>query len=131
MLVARRAAPGGCLLAFGFHFALAMDPGDVVFNFSAALVALFFLFLPDRFPPGALFDAGAASSDMGVPAQPAACGLCPGRVVYVLTPALFASLIFRQAIATGLTQEASRAVWVVYAGFVLRHVSGDGSVATT
>ena len=48
---ARRApvAAGGLLLAFAFHFALAMDPGDVVFNFSAILLAFFFLFLPDEF----------------------------------------------------------------------------------
>ncbi len=49
MLIARGLRLAGLLLAFGFHFALAMDPGDVVFNFSAALIALFFLFLPDDF----------------------------------------------------------------------------------
>ena len=49
MLVVRRWRLAGVLLAFAFHFALAMDPGDVVFNFSAILLAFFFLFLPDDF----------------------------------------------------------------------------------
>ena len=49
MLVVRRWRLAGVLLAFAFHFALAMDPGDVVFNFSAILLAFFFLFLPDEF----------------------------------------------------------------------------------
>ncbi len=36
-----------------------------------------------------------------------------------MIPALFACLIFRQAIATGLTFEASRVVWVLYAAVVI------------
>jgi hypothetical protein len=118
MLVVSGFRLAGLLLAFGFHFALAMDPGDVVFNFSAALLALFFLFLPDNF-------AQVLSSTLAplrrVWQHP------PGRAVwfvsrlcvYLLVPVLFASLIFRQDIAMGLTHETSRAVWVPYAGFVL------------
>ena len=40
MLVVRRWRLAGLLLAFAFHFALAMDPGDVVFNFSAILLGI-------------------------------------------------------------------------------------------
>jgi hypothetical protein len=116
MLVLSGLRLAGLLLAFGFHFALAMDPGDVVFNFSAALIALFFLFLPLDFPQ-------ALSSTLApfrrIWHHPNRFMWSVSRVVvYLLVPALLASLIFRQAIATGLTQEASRAVWVVYAGFI-------------
>jgi hypothetical protein len=118
MLILRGLRLAGLLLAFGFHFALAMDPGDVVFNFSAALIALFFLFLPDDFSQRLSLTLAPLRRAWLQP---------PNRLVwfvsracvYLLTPALFASLIFRQAIATGLTQEASRVVWVVYAGLVL------------
>jgi hypothetical protein len=117
MLVMSGLRLAGLLLAFGFHFALSMDPGDVVFNFSAALTGLFFLFLPRDFPQALSSTLAPRRSMWRHP---------PGRllwfvsrvIVYLGVPALLASLIFRQAIATGLTQEASRAVWVVYAGFV-------------
>jgi hypothetical protein len=118
MLVAGGLRLAGLLLAFGFHFALAMDPGDVVFNFSAALIALFFLFLPDDFPQ-ALSSTLAPLRRAWQHPPNRGVWLVSRLCVYLLIPALFASLIFRQAISTGLTYEASRAVWVAYAGFVL------------
>ena len=59
MLVVRRWRLAGVLLAFAFHFGLAMDPGDVVFNFSAILLAFFFLFLPDDFASSLATTLGA------------------------------------------------------------------------
>ncbi len=117
MLVARGLRLAGLLLAFGFHFALAMDPGDVVFNFSAALIALFFLFLPEDFVV-ALSSTLTPLRRMWLDqSQWLAWGMSRATV-YLLLPALFATLIFRNAIATGLTYEASRAVWVVYSSFI-------------
>ena len=118
MLVLRGLRLAGLLLAFGFHFALAMDPGDVVFNFSAALIALFFLFLPDDFSQRLSVTLAPLRRAWLQPPNRLAW-VVSRACVYVLTPALFASLIFRQAIATGLTFEASRNLWVVYAGAVI------------
>ena len=117
MLVVRRWRLAGLLLAFAFHFSLAMDPGDVVFNFSAALLAFFFLFMPDDFAAS----IASTLSDMRhrtlrlLRLHPVAA---KGLLFAVATP-LLAALIFRAAIATGLTFEASRNVWVVYAGAIL------------
>ena len=118
MLVARGLRLAGLIIAFGFHFALAMDPGDVVFNFSSMLLALFFLFLPDDFshhvsstlaPLRRWWDAASAPGP----------GWLAGRLfAYVCVPLLMPALIFRDAIDTGMTHEASRLGWVVYAGFV-------------
>lgn len=118
MLVARGLRLAGLLLAFGFHFALAMDPGDVVFNFSAALLALFFLFLPDNFSQS-LRSTLAPLRRAWLQPPNRLVWFLSRTSVYLLASVLFASLIFRQAMATGLTQEASRAVWVVYAGLIL------------
>jgi hypothetical protein len=117
MLVVSGSRLAGLLLAFGFHFALAMDPGDVVFNFSAALIGLFFLFLPDGFP-SALSSTLAPIRRFWHHPPGRAVWLVSRIVVFLGVPALFACLIFRQAIATGLTQETSRAVWVLYAAFI-------------
>ncbi|MEQ1896927.1 MAG: hypothetical protein ABL971_05990 [Vicinamibacterales bacterium] len=118
MLVARRLRLAGLLLAFGFHFALAMDPGDVIFNFSAILLALFSLFLPN--------DSAQALYSTLAPLR-RAWRRPPNRIVwlgaracvYLMLPTLLAALIFRGAIPTGLTREAARGAWVLYAGFVL------------
>ena len=118
MLIARGLRLAGLLLAFGFHFALAMDPGDVVFNFSTALIALFFLFLPDDFSQRLSSTLAPLRRAWLQPPNRLAWFLSRA-CVYVLIPALFACLIFRQAIATGLTFEASRGVWVVYAAAVI------------
>jgi hypothetical protein len=114
MLVLRPLRLVGLLLAFAFHFTLAMDPGDVVFNFSAILLALFSLFLPHDFP--------AALSATLEPLRRAwrADGLSRRLRLTVQTAArlsvamLLAALVFRHAIATRLTSEAARGVWVVY-----------------
>jgi hypothetical protein len=117
MLVVRRWRLAGLLLAFAFHFALAMDPGDVVFNFSAILLAFFFLFLPDEFA------ASVATTLRTVRHRVARISrVSPNAVksaVFAVAAPLLAALIFRDAIATGLTFEASRNVWVVYAAVIL------------
>jgi hypothetical protein len=117
MLVVRRWRLAGVLVAFAFHFALAMDPGDVVFNFSAILVAFFFLFLPDDFaaPLAATLNELRHRVHGVLRVSP---GVLKGVLLAVVAP-LLAVLIFRDAIATGLTFEASRIAWVVYAGAVL------------
>jgi hypothetical protein len=117
MLVVRRWRLAGVLLAFGFHFALAMDPGDVVFNFSAILLAFFFLFLPDEF-------AASVASTLGEFRRRALRALRVNPVVvksvlFAVVAPLLLVLIFRDATATGLTFEASRNAWVVYAGAIL------------
>jgi hypothetical protein len=117
LLVVKQWRLAGILLAFGFHFALAMDPGDVVFNFSAILLAFFFLFLPDEF-------AGSVMVTLTTVRRRIFEGLHVSPVVFksaalALVAPLLAVLIFRDATATGLTFEASRNVWVVYAGVVL------------
>jgi len=117
MLVARRLRIAGLVLAFGFHFALAMDPGDVVFNFSAALIALYFLFLPDDFPVALSATLAPLRRAWRDPSH-RLTRVVSRAFVYLCLPALFASLIFRAAIATGLTYEASRVVWVVYSAFI-------------
>jgi hypothetical protein len=119
MLIVARWRLTGLFVAFLFHFALAMDPGDVVFNFSAILVALFFLFLPDDFP-------GALSSTLA-PVHHWWRNMLASRwlqwtaqaILFVVVAAVFAAIIFRGALATGLTQETARAIWVVYAAFIL------------
>jgi len=112
LLVVRRFRLAGVLLAFAFHFALAMDPGDVVFNFSAILLALFFLFLPEDF-------AAAVGATLA-PLRRARAATHPAvkAAILILVAPLMAALIFRDAIATGMTFEASRKVWVLYAGVV-------------
>jgi hypothetical protein len=117
MLVVRPWRLAGLLLAFAFHFALAMDPGDVVFNFSAILLALFFLFLPDEFAASVATTLAALRRRVAglLRLSPAAV---KGLMLAVTVP-LLAVLIFRDGIATGLTFEASRNVWVVYAGVML------------
>ena len=125
MLIVRRWRLTGLFVAFLFHFALAMDPGDVVFNFSAILVALFFLFLPEDFPE-------ALSSTLA-PVRRWWRNVLVSRwlqrtaqaVLFVLVAALFAAIIFRGALATGLTQETPRALWVLYSALIL------GSFLTT
>jgi hypothetical protein len=117
MLVVRRWRLAGLLLAFAFHFALAMDPGDVVFNFSAILLAFFFLFLPDEFAASVATTLSAVRSR--VLRMPHLNTIAVKGAALALTAPLLAALIFRDAIATGLTFEASRNVWVVYAGVVL------------
>ena len=119
MLVVRRLRIAGLFLAFVFHFALAMDPGDVVFNFSAMLLALFFLFLPESFA-GIVSAALLPLRRWWAEARLLSLSWLAGRsIAYVIAPALFAVLIFRTAIPTGLTYETSRRVWVAYSGFVL------------
>jgi hypothetical protein len=117
MLVVRRWRVAGLLLAFAFHFALAMDPGDVVFNFSAILIAFFFLFLPDGFARsvGVTLNAVRIRVLRVTHLNPLAV---KGAAFAVAAPVL-AALIFRDAIPTGLTFEASRNAWVIYAAAIL------------
>jgi hypothetical protein len=119
MLVLRPLRLAGLLLAFAFHFTLAMDPGDVVFNFSAILLALFSLFLPHDFPAALsstleplrrAWRADGFSRSLRLTAQTA---------VRASVAALLAALVFRHAIATRLTSESARGVWVFYSAFVL------------
>jgi hypothetical protein len=117
MLVVRRWRLAGLLLAFAFHFALAMDPGDVVFNFSAILLALFFLFLPDGFAASVATTLSALRRRI-LPVPPLNPVAVKSAAFAVAAP-LLAALIFRDAIPTGLTFEASRNVWVVYAAAIL------------
>ncbi len=119
MLVVRRLRIAGLLLAFGFHFALAMDPGDVVFNFSAMLLALFYLFLPEGFSQS-LGGTLAPFHRWWTRLRPPQLQWIIARaIVFLAIPAIVIALIFRAAIPTGMTFEASRRVWVVYAAFAL------------
>ena len=119
MLVVRSLRVAGLFLAFVFHFALAMDPGDVVFNFSAMLLALFFLFLPETFSD-LLSSALLPLRRWWADARPLSPAWLVGRTIaYLIAPALVTVLIFRTDIPTGLTYETSRAVWVAYAAFAL------------
>ena len=117
MLIVRRWRLAGVLLAFAFHFALAMDPGDVVFNFSAILLAFFFLFLPDEFAASIATTLGSVRHR--VVGIRRVSPIAVKTAVFAVAAPLLAALIFRDAIATGLTFEASRNVWVVYAGVIL------------
>jgi hypothetical protein len=117
MLVVRRWRLAGVLLAFAFHFALAMDPGDVVFNFSAILLAFFFLFMPDTFAASVL--ATLATLRRRVFTVLGDNPVAFKSAALAVTAPVLAALIFREAIPMGLTFEASRNVWVVYAGIVL------------
>lgn len=116
MLIARRTRLMGLALAFCFHFALAMDPGDVVFNFSGILLAFFFIFMPDKFATS-IRAVLTTARQKWLPSG----GMPPlmRTAVIVPTALLLASLIFRNAIPTGWTFEESRAVWAVYAACVL------------
>ena len=117
MLVVRRFRLAGLFLAFVFHFALAMDPGDVVFNFSSILISLFFLFLPEESAPVILGLVSTVRdrvlSALRVPSTVAKIA------AFLIVAPLAAVLIFREGIPTGLTFESSRAVWVVYAAAIL------------
>ena len=117
MLVVRRWRLAGVLLAFGFHFALAMDPGDVVFNFSAILLAFFFLFLPDGFTASVATTLGALRSRLFDSRHVSPVVI--KSLAFAVSAPLLSVLIFRDATATGLTFEASRNVWVIYAGAIL------------
>ncbi len=117
LLVVRRWRLAGLLLAFGFHFALAMDPGDVVFNFSAILLAFFFLFLPDEFAASVAITLNTLRRRI-VEVLHVSPVVIKSVALAAVVP-LLAVLIFRDGIDTGLTFEASRNVWVVYAGSVL------------
>lgn len=116
MLVVRRWRLAGLLVAFFFHFGLAMDPGDVVFNFSAILLAFFFLFLPDDFASSVATTLGTVRRRVfeWLRVNP----LLLKTAVFAVVAPLLAALIFRDAIR-GLTFEASRNVWVIYAGSIL------------
>lgn len=95
MLLVRRLRVAGLLLAFAFHFLLAMDPGDVIYNFSAVLLALFFLFLPDDFPRAldrTLAPVRALWSRRGTNTL---AWLLTRAVLYLGMPALMFALIFR------------------------------------
>ena len=115
MLVVRRWRLAGLLLAFAFHFALAMDPGDVVFNFSGFCWRSL-SFSADGFAGSVATTLSALRRRVlrAVPLSPIAV---KGAALAVSAP-LLAALIFRDAIP-GLTFEASRNVWVVYAGVIL------------
>ena len=117
MLVVGRVRLAGLLLAFLFHFALAMDPGDVVFNFSSILIALFFLFLPESSAP-VILDVVTSLRDRLLSMLRAPRRAAKAAAFAVVAP-LAAVLIFREGIPTGLTFETSRAVWVVYAAAIL------------
>jgi hypothetical protein len=117
MLAVRRFRLAGLWMAFIFHFALAMDPGDVVFNFSAILIALFVLFLPEESAP-VIVETVTAGRDRVLSALRAPRAVAKAGAFAVVAP-LAAVLIFRDGIPTGLTFEASRAMWVVYAAAIL------------
>jgi hypothetical protein len=119
LLVVRGWRLAGLLLAFAFHFSLAMDPGDVVFNFSAILVAIFFLFLPDDFPEALGRTLSPLRSRLHAMSLHRVRYLALKTAGYIFVAALLALLIFRDAINTGLTFEASRVVWVAYAAFIV------------
>ena len=119
MLIVARWRLTGLVVAFLFHFALAMDPGDVVFNFSAILIALFFLFLPDDFPQA--LSATLAPLRRGWRNVLASRPLrwTAQAMLFVVVAVVFAAIIFRGSLAPGLTHETPRAIWVVYAAFIL------------
>jgi hypothetical protein len=117
MLVVRRFRLAGLWLAFLFHFALAMDPGDVVFNFSSILIALFFLFLPEE-SAIVILDTVTAARERVLSLLHAPRAVAKAAAFAVVAP-LALVLIFREGIPTGLTFEASRAAWVAYAAAIL------------
>ena len=117
MLVARGLRIAGLLLAFGFHLALALDPGDVVFNFSAMLLALYLLFLPDGFASATM--EALAPLRRWWDRAPGMLRLVGGSVIYVGVPAFIVLLIYRFDIPVGLTYRAARGAWVVYASLTL------------
>lgn len=117
MLVVRRLRLAGVWLAFVFHFALAMDPGDVVFNFSSILISLFFLFLPEE-SGAVILGVVTAFRDRTLAVLRASSFVAKTAVFLVVAP-LAAVLIFRDGIPTGLTFESSRAAWVVYAAAIM------------
>jgi hypothetical protein len=119
MLVVKGWRLAGLLLAFLFHFSLAMDPGDVVFNFSAILVAIFFLFLPDDFSDALAHTLSGIRRKWEAVSSHGSRRAVIKTIGFIVVAALLAPLIFREAIDTGLTFEASRGVWVLYAGFIL------------
>jgi hypothetical protein len=119
MLLVGRWRLAGLIVAFTFHFLLSMDPGDVIFNFSAMLIALYFLFLPEECA-SAIRQVLQPIRNRWARTQSAVLPRFVSRAaVYAVAPAVFAAIIFRRTLDNGLTAETGRVLWVAYALFVL------------
>lgn len=111
----------GVLIAFGFHFTLAMDPGEVVFNFTAMLLALYVLFLPAPFHNALASVLADGSRRWRQWRERVLLFVLTRAAAFVVLPLLLAGIIFRRDLHWGLTQEHGRLLWFGVAAVLLAY----------
>jgi hypothetical protein len=115
LLFSRRLWLAGIVIGIVFHTLLALEPGNVFFNFTTMLFALFFLFTPDNFIEALYETLASLNRFWTMVASHTLSRLLSRAVVYALIPALLFVLTFRRDLAPSLTSTHARIVWMVYA----------------
>lgn len=109
----------GLVAAIVFHFMLAVEPANVIFNFSAILLGFFVLFTPDGFPQALDAVLAPVRRRWDLAGSRTGTWLVTRGLAFVAVPALVVILIFREAIDVGLGPGTGRLLWTIYAAVIL------------